>query len=86
MLFVHLLFMYNIYIYNEREELKKCRTKLEALELEKEHVREQLALNEEQGNMANVHRLRSKLTKLEKELQAEGDLEKQIEERLSEAE
>ncbi|XP_071804990.1 cilia- and flagella-associated protein 74-like [Asterias amurensis] len=69
-----------------REELKKCRTKLEALELEKEHVREQLALNEEQGNMANVHRLRSKLTKLEKELQAEGDLEKQIEERLSEAE
>ncbi|XP_022101858.1 cilia- and flagella-associated protein 74-like [Acanthaster planci] len=73
-------------VQTTREELKKCRTKLEALELEKEHTTEQLQQSEEQGNMANVHRLKSKLAKLEKELEAEGDLEKQIQERLDQAE
>ncbi|XP_038060641.1 cilia- and flagella-associated protein 74-like [Patiria miniata] len=73
-------------VQTSREELKKCRTKLEALELEGEHVKEQLSQSEEQGNMANVHRLRSKLVKLDKELEAERDLEKQIQERLDLAE
>ena len=69
-----------------REELKKCRTKIEALELERDHVQNQLQENQEEANMANVHRLQSKYSKVETELVAERELERGIQQRLEQAE
>ncbi|XP_041480750.1 cilia- and flagella-associated protein 74-like [Lytechinus variegatus] len=69
-----------------REELDKCRTSLEALTLERDHVMIQLDICQRDGHSANMYRLQSKLDKLAKELGAEGILEAQIMERLDKAE
>eukprot|EP00057_Strongylocentrotus_purpuratus_P024403 XP_011678877.1 PREDICTED: uncharacterized protein LOC763377 [Strongylocentrotus purpuratus] len=69
-----------------REELQKCRTSIEALTLERDHVMIQLDICQREGHSANMYRLESKLGKLAKELEAEGMLEAQIVDRLDIAE
>ena len=66
--------------------MKKCRTTIESLELERDHVHTQLEESQEEENMANVHRLQSKYTKIETELDAERELEATIQQRLDQAE
>ncbi|XP_033115182.1 cilia- and flagella-associated protein 74-like [Anneissia japonica] len=61
-----------------RYELEKCRTKIEMLEYERNHVFDQIEGCEAEGNMANVYRLQSKHEKLCLELEAEENLEKKI--------
>ncbi|XP_071479048.1 cilia- and flagella-associated protein 74-like, partial [Diadema antillarum] len=69
-----------------REELQKCRTSLEALTLERDHILIQLEICQREGNSANAYRLDSKLVKLAQELEAERLLEAQIVDRLDKAE
>ena len=77
---------YSFHLIFHREELQKCRTSIEALTLERDHVMIQLDICQREGHSANMYRLESKLGKLAKELEAEGVLEAQIVDRLDIAE
>ncbi|XP_070561828.1 cilia- and flagella-associated protein 74-like isoform X2 [Ptychodera flava] len=69
-----------------REELKTCRDKVEALEKERDEVYNSIQEEEEANNMAAVYRLRSKHEKLCIELEAEEAMEKEIAQKLEQAE
>ncbi|XP_071945764.1 cilia- and flagella-associated protein 74-like isoform X2 [Antedon mediterranea] len=73
-------------VHRIRDELRKCRTNIEILELERNHVFGQIEKCYTEGNMAKVYLLQSKQEKLNLEYKAEENLEKQVIIRLDNAE
>ncbi|XP_071839784.1 cilia- and flagella-associated protein 74-like isoform X2 [Apostichopus japonicus] len=73
-------------VQTTREELKKCRSTIEALESEQDEIYKDIEESGESGNTANVYRLESKHRKVCIELEAERELEMQLMEGLANVE
>ncbi|PIK58214.1 hypothetical protein BSL78_04865 [Apostichopus japonicus] len=65
-------------VQTTREELKKCRSTIKALESEQDEIYKDIEESGESGNTANVYRLESKHRKVCIELEAERALEMQL--------
>ncbi|XP_073247249.1 cilia- and flagella-associated protein 74-like [Porites lutea] len=69
-----------------REELKKCQEHVEELQQDKDAVSKEIEEAQSQTNMASLYRLQAYHSKLCAEIDAENDVQKEILQRLQEAE